>query len=111
MAKWIRAPKTEVDDWYLKAWWLRQRKHQLAKDPICAMCWADRQMITPATEVDHIEPHKGDYNKFRLGKLQSLCARHHQGSKKREEIRGYSNAVGLDGVPIDSRHPIFRGHS
>jgi hypothetical protein len=23
--------------------------------------------------VDHIEPHKGDWNKFRLGAVQSLC--------------------------------------
>jgi len=73
------------------------------------MCWSDRKLITFATEVDHIEPHKGDYNKFRLGKLQSLCASHHQGSKKFEEIRGYSKAIGPDGTPLDPRHPIHSG--
>jgi 5-methylcytosine-specific restriction enzyme A len=62
---------------------------------------------TPATCVDHVEPHKGDYNKFVLGKLQSLCATCHSSTKAIVEKRGYDTAIGADGMPLDPRHPVF----
>jgi len=64
--------------------------------------------IVPATCVDHIEPHRGDYTKFRLGQLQSLCASCHNSTKKIIERRGYDPAIGADGMPLDPRHPIYR---
>jgi hypothetical protein len=63
----------------------------------------------PPQRWDHVEPHGGDYNKFMLGKLQSLCLHHHVGAKHVEELRGYSTQVGVDELPIDPRHPFFQG--
>ena len=42
------------------------RTHQLQLHPLCKYC-AELGRVTPATIVDHIEPHKGDVNKFWLG--------------------------------------------
>jgi 5-methylcytosine-specific restriction protein A len=71
------------------------------------MCFAAGR-IMPATCVDHIEPHRRDYNKFCLGKLQSLCASCHSGAKRIVEQRGYDPAIGVDGMPLDPRHPVYR---
>jgi hypothetical protein len=64
--------------------------------------------IRAATIVDHINPHAGDRNAFFLGKVQSLCAEHHDGEKRVTEQRGYSDRIGADGWPTDPRHPIYR---
>jgi 5-methylcytosine-specific restriction protein A len=65
--------------------------------------------VTPATVADHIEPHRGDPDRFWNGKLQSLCDRRpwrcHSSVKQSEEALGYSEAIGEDGHPIDPRHP------
>lgn len=72
------------------------------------MCLEDGYVI-PATSVDHKIPHKGNMTLFRDPRnLQSLCYVHHNGDKQRQEVRGYSSAVGLDGWPIDPRHPTNR---
>src|SRR5436190_24209431 len=59
------------------------------------------------TIADHVEPHKGDQQKFFFGELQSLCKLHHESAKKREEARGYSTRIGADGWPVDPRHPVY----
>jgi hypothetical protein len=64
--------------------------------------------ITPATIADHIEPHRGDPQKFWFGALKSLCEPHHKGAKQQIEKRGYSTEIGSDGWPIDERHPANR---
>lgn len=98
-------------DWhhlYTTEAWLRRRADQLAAEPLCRMCKEDGT-ITAATVADHVEPHKGDREKFFNGELQSLCKNHHDGAKAREEARGYSGAVGPDGFPTDPRHPFNGG--
>jgi hypothetical protein len=62
----------------------------------------------PAVVADHVEPHHGDSIRFYLGKLQSLCRRCHD-LKTAGEKRGYSTEVGIDGMPVDPRHPCFVG--
>lgn len=53
--------------------WQKVRKMYLNKNPLCVEC-LKRGIITPATVVDHIEPHKGDYEKFwNEDNMQSLC--------------------------------------
>lgn len=48
--------------------WKQARKFFLMKHPICVICGR------PATEVDHIIPHKGDYKLFWNSKnWQPLC--------------------------------------
>jgi 5-methylcytosine-specific restriction protein A len=74
--------------------------------PLCEMCLKDGR-TNAATIADHIEPHKGDQQKFFFGELQSLCKLHHESAKKRKEARGYSTRVGADGWPVDPRHPVY----
>lgn len=69
----------------------------------------ERGLVMPAEIADHVIPHKGDWNLFRLGELRSLCKRCHDSGKKRTEFRGYSTEVGLDGWPVDPKHPAYTG--
>lgn len=65
--------------------------------------------MTLAQVVDHKKAHRGNMTLFRdPSNLQSLCATHHSGSKQKEDIHGYNTAVGLDGWPLDPRHPVNR---
>ena len=61
-----------------------------------------------ACVVDHVIPHRGDSKLFWQGELQSLCATHYNASKQSEEHLGYSKEVGIDGVPVDPKHPANR---
>jgi 5-methylcytosine-specific restriction endonuclease McrA len=96
------------DRWYDTAAWQRRRRYQLLVAPLCAYC-AKVGRVTPATVVDHVEPHRGDINAFTLGALQSLCRDHHNRDKQRIERRGsaaaFDGRVGVDGWPVDARHP------
>ncbi len=66
--------------------WKRLRSMQLAREPLCAECLKDG-IYTQATEVDHLEPHRGDEVKFYGGALQSLCKFCHS-KKTNMELRG-----------------------
>ena len=90
--------------WYNNSRWRKLRRAQLQKAPLCKMCLLNN-VATPATVVDHVVPHHGDWNSFWTGELQSLCKPHHDTSKRQIEMRGYSNEIGLDGWPIDPLHP------
>lgn len=104
---------------YKTARWQKLRAHQLAAEPLCRFC-ADAGRLTPASVVDHIEPHRGDLDLFfRVSNLQSLCDaepwRCHSKIKQIEERhaeadkrRGYSTEIGLDGWPVDPAHPMNR---
>lgn len=49
------------------------RPEQLLREPFCREC-AQRGIRTRATDVDHVEPHNGDWSKFTdRSNLQSLC--------------------------------------
>ena len=70
--------------WYmLPIWTDRLRPAQLLREPHCRECArqyppSDPRHRTPATVVDHIIPHCGDWDVFTdLDNLQSLCKRHH----------------------------------
>lgn len=57
--------------------WQKARKQQLKRQPLCEHC-LDLDVITPATVVDHIIPHRGDMTLFwDESNWQSLCKRHH----------------------------------
>jgi 5-methylcytosine-specific restriction protein A len=65
-------------------------------------------ITTPADTVDHIEPHQGGEDLFwSMDNLQALCASHHSGLKRSMEKGGpgHDTACGLDGNPIDEKHP------
>ena len=87
--------------------WRRRAKAQMRQEPLCRMCLANSK-VTPAQVADHIEKHGGNFNKFRLGALQSLCAACHNSTKNIIEKRGYDPAIGADGWPLDPRHPVYQ---
>ncbi len=52
---------------YGTGWWRRVRLQVLERQPFC-------KCGEPATEVDHIIPHRGDEDKFRdVKNLQGMC--------------------------------------
>jgi hypothetical protein len=61
------------------------------------MCLRERTLVRPATVVDHVTPHGGDWNKFLLGELQSLCEHCHNSDKKLEELGKPRQRIGVDG--------------
>lgn len=93
--------------WYSSTVWQKLRKHQLMEHPLCKFC-AEKSLVVPATIVDHVQPHRGNWTAFRTGALQSLCKSCHDSDKRLEELRGYSTEIGLDGWPVDRRHPAYQ---
>jgi 5-methylcytosine-specific restriction protein A len=92
---------------YYSARWRHKAKRQLRHYPLCAMC-EEQGRVTAAQVADHIVPHNGNSVLFYEGKLQSLCYLCHNSTKQQIEKKGYSNAIGVDGWPIDTRHPFYR---
>ncbi|WP_370267435.1 HNH endonuclease signature motif containing protein [Nioella sp.] len=109
---------------YRTAGWRRARAAHLGVEPVCRLCRAagilNDGSLTVAGEtqrdgrrrflvVDHIVPHRGDLALFwDPGNWQTLCPDHHDITKQRDEQRGFSNARGADGWPLDPRHPANR---
>jgi 5-methylcytosine-specific restriction endonuclease McrA len=93
-------------NWYSLTCWRKRRAYQLQIEPLCRMC-ASRGVVMPATTVDHVEPHRGDWNKFRLDPVQSLCSKCHA-EKYGIQLRGYSGECDERGWPIDVNHPANR---
>ena len=66
--------------WYCTAHWRQLRILALQRDPLCREC----QRVA-STRVDHIKPHKGNWDLFvDLENLQGLCEECHN-RKTREE--------------------------
>lgn len=72
------------------------------------MC-AAAGVTTRAIVADHLQPHRGNAVRFWNGPFQSLCSHHHNSAKQRLERLGYSPELGADGLPVDPRHPFYRG--
>lgn len=88
--------------------WEKARKTFLARSPLCVKC-EKQGRVTPATVVDHVIPHRGDRKLFwDSTNWQPLCVECHNRDKQREELRGFDASVGIDGWPIDPRHPANR---
>lgn len=92
--------------WYGLQRWRRRAAHQLKLEPLCAACLA-QGLVTPAQVADHDPPHRGDWNAFRLGRLQSLCFDHHK-RKWADDAHGFRCDIGDDGLPTDANHPFNR---
>lgn len=73
--------------------WLRElRPEQLLREPFCRECSRNGLRVR-ATDVDHIEPHRGDWSKFTdRNNLQSLCHACHS-RKTAEEMWQKSAAL------------------
>ena len=84
--KWAERRESASWHWmYSTAAWTRDlRPGQLLREPFCRSC-ARRGLRTPATDVDHIRDHKGDWRLFTdRANLQSLCHRCHSRKTLRE---------------------------
>ena len=84
--------------------WRRARRIFLAEHPLCVMCEQEGK-TEPATEVDHIERHRGDKQLFwDVENWQGLCAFHHRSIKAQMERSGKIKGSKADGTPIDPNH-------
>ncbi|GAB3282555.1 hypothetical protein GCM10027347_58850 [Larkinella harenae] len=52
--------------------WQKFRLAFLRKHPLCIAC-QKKGIVTAATDVDHVVPHRGDPIKFWAGPFQALC--------------------------------------
>lgn len=67
------------------AWREELRPAQLLREPFCRVCAARGERVR-ATVVDHIRPHRGDWELFiDPANHQSLCKRCHDQKTAREE--------------------------
>lgn len=81
-----RSGKTTTERGYGSKW-QKARRHYLDKHPTCAYCEREG-IVSLATVVDHIIPHKGDKKLFwDSSNWQPLCKPHHDVDKKLEELR------------------------
>lgn len=58
-----------------------------------------RGLVTPATEADHVTPHRGDSDLFWRGELASLCKPCHSVKTAREQGKATKCSVAIDGTP------------
>lgn len=73
----------------------------LSENPLCKMC-EEEGRATPAKEVDHITPHKGNVFVFwDETNWQGLCLYHHQSVKASIERSGKIKGSKVDGTPLD----------
>lgn len=87
--------------------WRKARATYLQKHPLCEMC-RKQGRVRAAVVVDHIKAHKGDSALFwDTSNWAALCSNCHNSAKQSEERLGYSKAVGIDGWPVDQRHPFY----
>lgn len=70
--------------------WRKARAVYLREHPLCVECKRNGR-LTPATVVDHVEPHQGDKHRFwDKANWQALCKRCHDRKTAREGGRGVS---------------------
>ena len=70
--------------------WQKARERFLSANPLCCYCQR-KGLITSASVVDHIEPHRGNESLFwDESNWQPLCKPCHDVTKAREEGRGPS---------------------
>lgn len=70
--------------------WRKARITYLSHRPLCKLC-EDQDVITPATVVDHIVPHKGDQDLFwDTTNWQPLCEPCHNAKTASEDMGSWS---------------------
>ncbi len=100
---------------YHTARWKATRKRILKRDlHTCQQCGCgltDGKTHPRASVVHHKVPHHGDADLFWCADddLEAVCKRDHDGALQQEEASGYSDRIGLDGWPVDARHPANTG--
>ena len=82
--------------WYnLPIWTKRLRPQHLIEEPFCRTC-AAAGIRTRAEVVDHIRPHRGEWDLFTdPTNLQSLCKYHHDQKTMTEQARDRQEKRGI----------------
>ncbi|GIU78816.1 MAG: hypothetical protein KatS3mg005_2054 [Bryobacteraceae bacterium] len=107
-AKWRRqdAQRAPHHGWYSSPTWRALRAQVLAAQPWCVGCMAEGRH-TPATEVDHIVPHRGDWFTFTdIDNLQPLCKSCHS-RKTMAEMQGDTMRKSRAFSPKTARRPVY----
>lgn len=77
---------TEYRGWYQTPEWTALSKLVRSEEPLCREC-KKANTLTPTECIDHIIPHRGDWDKFiDRDNLQSLCARCHNRKSRQEQL-------------------------
>ena len=85
--------------------WDKARTAYIRKHPFCVCCEAQGR-IHPAQLVDHIEPHKGDMDKFwDAGNWQGLCEWCDKNIKRVIENRFLQGRAARNELKLDYRIP------
>ncbi len=80
--------------------WRKARREFLTHHPLCCYCEQESR-VTPATEVDHIKPHRGDPALFwNEDNWQPLCRSHHSSTKQAEEKGQTRTGCDINGNPL-----------
>ena len=84
--------------------WRAARNAFLLEHPFCAIC--GKQLRGRDAIVDHIVPHKGNWDLFwDVSNWQALCKKCHDSHKQRQEHGGYIGGCDVSGMPTDPCHP------
>jgi 5-methylcytosine-specific restriction enzyme A len=84
--------------------WKAARAEFLRQNPWCVFC-ARRKVRTPATVVDHIQPHRGNLSLFwSRTNWQPACYTCHNAAKQSQEVTGRVRGCDENGVPLDPGH-------
>jgi len=75
----------------------------LSENPLCVMCKRQGK-VKGSYIVDHIEPHRGNVDKFWAGPFQALCKECHDRHKKMEEQGGVAMGCDKEGYPLSGGH-------
>ncbi len=81
--------------------WRKLRAYILNESPMCEHCM-DRGILTPATDVDHVN---GDPSDNSMANLQSLCHSCHSIKTARDHGKNVAMGCDLNGMPLDPSHP------
>lgn len=104
-----RLADTETRRLHKTARWEKLRWSILVRDQFTCQLCRRLEGDTSKLVCDHVEPHRGDVEKFWAGPFQTLCKPCHDGQKQKEEIA--ARAAGLDvygGKPASYRPDWLR---
>lgn len=91
--------------------WRKYRQQYLRAHPLCVLCMT-RHVVTPATVVDHIIPHKGNMTLFWDDKNhQGLCESCHNRKTLAEDMGSWPTqqlSMGIDGDCRQASSPAMK---
>jgi 5-methylcytosine-specific restriction endonuclease McrA len=80
----LRERRERRDSWYSNPRWRSLRRLFLSRQPFCQAC-AEVDVVTAATEVDHIVPRRADPSlSYDVHNLQALCKSCHSRKTRKQ---------------------------